>query len=131
LYTYVDHFEDAITEDTQAKLLVGESPETVMQQAHALRKAWTAEGPRGYWKKLLEFSQLPESPPETYKDLYPLAIIYTRLGERETALSYLEKAYDARDLGLTELTIEPACDPIRSDPRFQALAHRLGLLQLL
>jgi hypothetical protein len=41
--------------------------------------------------------------------------------------SSLEKAYDRRDLGLTELAIEPAFDPLHSEPRFQDLAHRMGL----
>jgi hypothetical protein len=28
---------------------------------------------------------------------------------------------------LTELAIEPAFDPLHSEPRFQDLAHRMGL----
>ena len=127
LYTYLDRFEEAISEDTKAKLLVGQSPEAAMQHAHTLRTALDTEGPGGYWKSLLEFSQLPDAPPESYKDAFHFAIIHTRLRQQEEALASLEKAYDERNLSLTELTMEPAFDPLHSDPRFQALARRLGL----
>jgi tetratricopeptide (TPR) repeat protein len=120
-------FEEAIAEDTRAKILAGQTPEAAMGQDAALRKALSAEGPKGYWKKLLEYSQLPDNPPETYRTPQHLAIIYTRLGEREKALSLLEKAYEVRSMGLTELAIEPAFEPLHSEQRFQELARRLGL----
>jgi hypothetical protein len=42
-------------------------------------------------------------------------------------LDSLEKAYEQRSLSMTELAIEPAFDPIRTDPRFQTLLRRVGL----
>lgn len=70
----------------------------------ALRAALAGAGPRGYWRKLLEFSLAGTNPPEDYDTAYCLAHIYAPLGETEQALSSLEKAYAAREIPLPELT---------------------------
>ena len=44
------------------------------------------------------------------------------------SLDWLEKAFDYRDPNLPYLRL-PAYDPLRTDPRFQALVGRLGLTQ--
>ena len=129
LYTYLGRFGDAISAEMRARVLSGETPENAGRKGEALQKALQAEGPAGYWKKELEFSQLPDNPPETYKSPYSVAIIYTRLGEYDKALQSLAEAFDARALSMTELAIEPAFDPLRSDPRFRELLRRVGLAQ--
>ena len=129
LYTYLGRYEDAIAAETRARVLSGETPEAAHAKEESLRKALGTGGPAGYWKKELEFSRLPANPPEAYEGPYRLAIIYTRLGQYDKALHSLEVALDTRELATTELTIEPAFDPLHSDPRFQALAIRVGLAQ--
>lgn len=58
---------------------------------------------------------------------YEIAIVYAGLGEKDQAFEWLEKAYAARDKGLTYLKIDPCLDPLRSDPRFNELLRRVGL----
>lgn len=58
-----------------------------------------------------------------------LAILYTALGEREQAFASLDRAYEIHDLQLQYLGVEPAFDPLRTDPRFQNLLRRVGLTQ--
>jgi len=41
--------------------------------------------------------------------------------------TWLEKSFDAHDKGLTYLKVDPCVDPLRSDPRFDPLVHRVGL----
>jgi TolB-like protein/DNA-binding winged helix-turn-helix (wHTH) protein/Tfp pilus assembly protein PilF len=55
-----------------------------------------------------------------------LADFYTRLGEQEKALRWLEIAYEQHDGSITFLGCDPEWDSIRSTPRFRALIRRLG-----
>ena len=57
-----------------------------------------------------------------------IALLYLGAGETASAMDWLEKAFDYRDPNLPYLRL-PAYDPLRSDPRFQSLARRLGLPQ--
>ena len=50
-----------------------------------------------------------------------------RKGERSVALDWLEKSYQHHDYWLLFINVDPEMDPMRSDPRFQALVHRLGV----
>jgi TolB-like protein/DNA-binding winged helix-turn-helix (wHTH) protein/Flp pilus assembly protein TadD len=57
-----------------------------------------------------------------------IAILYGALGELDEAFAWLEKAYEERDPQLTYLTVPGRrFDPLRRDPRFQQLVHRIGL----
>jgi tetratricopeptide (TPR) repeat protein len=58
---------------------------------------------------------------------YEVALVYAGLGEKDEAFAWLEKAFAARDKGLTYLKIDPCLDPLRSDSRFQDLVRRVGL----
>jgi eukaryotic-like serine/threonine-protein kinase len=57
------------------------------------------------------------------------AAMYTALGDREKAFMLLEKSYSEEAPQLTVLRVAPEFDPLRSDPRFQDLLRRMGLLQ--
>jgi TolB-like protein/DNA-binding winged helix-turn-helix (wHTH) protein len=48
-------------------------------------------------------------------------------GDRATALDWLEKSYQHHDYWLLFINVDPEYDPIRSDPRFQAIVHKLGV----
>jgi len=54
-----------------------------------------------------------------------IALIYVGLGENDQAMAWLEKAYSERFN--PSILLRPAFDPLRSDPRFQNLVHRIGL----
>jgi adenylate cyclase len=129
LYTYIGKFDDAIAQETKARLLAGEDPKAALAKEEELRIAWKAGAAAGYWKKQLEFASMPENPPEAYVSSYGRAILYTRLGDKEQALASLEKAFADRNLAMTEMGVEPMFDPLRSDPRFTDLLRRVGLLQ--
>ena len=64
---------------------------------------------------------------KAYVSAADLAILLTALGERERAFASLEDAYQARDIQLQYLGVEPGLDPLRSDPRFADLLRRVGL----
>jgi tetratricopeptide (TPR) repeat protein len=50
-----------------------------------------------------------------------------RLGDKDKAFEYLEKAYQQRNPLLSLLQVEPTFDPLRDDPRFDELVRRVGL----
>ena len=54
-----------------------------------------------------------------------IALIYAGLGEKDQAMAWLETAYSERFN--PSILLRPAFDPLRSDPRFQNLVHRIGL----
>lgn len=62
------------------------------------------------------------------KHLYPCALAIAHIGLRETdqALRWLEKARDDRAPALTQLRVDPVFDPLRSEPRFQAVLNELN-----
>jgi len=60
---------------------------------------------------------------------YQLAEIAAQLGDVEEAFRWLENARRVRDPGLPATAlVDPLLDPIRKDPRFDALLRDIGLL---
>jgi len=56
---------------------------------------------------------------------YQQALILAQMGDRNGALEALDKGWKFRDPGLTGMRNDPWLDPVRSDPRFAAIAGRL------
>ena len=56
---------------------------------------------------------------------YQYATIYAQWGNTPKALEWLETALRLHDPGLIRLKIEPLLDPLRKEPRFQALIREL------
>ena len=52
---------------------------------------------------------------------------YLGLGESEEAFAWLEQAYKEQSNILQFLKVHPFFDPVRDDPRFKGLLHRVGL----
>jgi TolB-like protein/DNA-binding winged helix-turn-helix (wHTH) protein/predicted Zn-dependent protease len=55
---------------------------------------------------------------------WAIAAIYCTLGQKDKALVWLERAYKERDPRFPSANIEPAFDPLRSDPHFKDLMRR-------
>ncbi|OLC69144.1 MAG: hypothetical protein AUH78_24580, partial [Gemmatimonadetes bacterium 13_1_40CM_4_69_8] len=62
----------------------------------------------------------------SYVPSYYFALVHAGLGQRDQALRYLERAYEERSTVLAYLLIDPRLASLRDDPRFLALARRLG-----
>ena len=56
-----------------------------------------------------------------------VGILHGALGESNEAFAWLEKAYEERDPQLTYIKAGRRFEPLRKDPRFSELVHRLGL----
>jgi TolB-like protein len=59
-------------------------------------------------------------------EAYQYATIYAQWGNRTQALEWLETALRLRDPGLELLKTDPLLDPMRKEPRFQAIERELN-----
>lgn len=58
---------------------------------------------------------------------YHRAFALAALGRADEAFAALEKARQNQDTDLNFLRVEPMCDPLRREPRFDAFARSIGL----
>ncbi len=113
--------EEAIAEYLKAASLSGEPAEVVK----ALREAYQAAGMRGYWQKKLE--RLKKRAERQDALLFDIAVIYARLGDKEQAFAWLERAYQERDPSVVHIKNVEDLDLLRSDPRYADLLRRMRL----
>ena len=112
-------YEQAIGELQKAVQLSAGSPTCIAN----LARAYALSGRKSEAGKLL--NDLKSSSTANNSHASEVAAIYAALGEKDEAMKWLEKGYAERfNPGVL---IRPGFDPLRSDPRFQNLAHRVGL----
>ena len=110
----------------------GQLPEAIAQYKKAAELtddpfvlAWLAQGyaqagQRDEALKLL--AQMDELATKRYVGAWSFAIVHLALGEKEKAIDELERAFRERsDPFITFIKVSPLFDPLRGDPRFQAL----------
>jgi TolB-like protein/Tfp pilus assembly protein PilF len=128
LCAILGRYDQAVAEETKARLLTGEKPQDVLAKMNTLQRELATKGERGYWEEQLQLAREPQNPPESYVRPYGLAIIYAHLSEKVKAFENIETALAERDTQITELAIEPQFDALRSDGHFADLERRIGLL---
>jgi len=89
-----------------------------------LGRALAVSGNRTEAMKILE--QLNTISKERYVSAYSFALVHLGLGDKDEALRYLEKAYEDRAGELLRyIRVDPLLDPLRGDPRFEALVRKI------
>jgi TolB-like protein/DNA-binding winged helix-turn-helix (wHTH) protein/Flp pilus assembly protein TadD len=86
--------------------------------------AWAASGHRREAQSAL--AKLHELARTRYISPVGLADAYAGLGERDTALAWLEQGYRQHAPALTGLLLDSQLNALRADPRFQDLLRRLA-----
>lgn len=86
-----------------------------------LAYAYAMAGAKAELQDALE--RLKHHPAHAY---YGLAQVYVALGDKNRALSLLEKAYQERSNRMNYLKVDPTLDPLRQDPRFKQLMHKMN-----
>jgi TolB-like protein/Tfp pilus assembly protein PilF len=82
-------------------------------------------GKREEARKLLD--ELLRRPPEQVISVYPVAMIYLGLGERDKVLELLEKDVESKGPVTNYYAVNFELDELRSEPRFKALLKRMNL----
>jgi len=93
----------------------------------SLARAYALVGSKENARKILD--NLTTESRQRYIPAYSLAVIHLSLGDKEEALRLLEKSYEDRapfDTGVFgSIKIDRRLDPLRGDPRFQALIRKV------
>jgi serine/threonine-protein kinase len=100
--------------------IVGSSPNRISSLGHAYAIAGRTEQARA------ALDTLTARAARTYVPAYWFALVHVGLGEKEEAITWLERAYQERSTVLAYLRLDPRLEPLRDHPRFLALLHRLG-----
>jgi TolB-like protein/predicted Ser/Thr protein kinase len=118
-------YQQVIEEWTVYAQLSGDRSESDF--ASALDRGFRSGGWKGALTKGIEARQAQRK--VGYSSAYGIAELYADLGATDQAFSWLQTAYQERDIGLLALKTNFLLDPIRSDPRFADLVRKLGLPQ--
>jgi eukaryotic-like serine/threonine-protein kinase len=89
--------------------------------AHVLARS----GNRPAAEKLL--GELLDQSKRNYVSSYDVGAVYAGLGDMGRALQFLDKAYEEHAGFMPYVSLDPRLKPLRRDPHFQDLLHRMGL----
>jgi TolB-like protein/DNA-binding winged helix-turn-helix (wHTH) protein/Tfp pilus assembly protein PilF len=98
----------------------GDNSKTLSVRGYVLAKAGRQKEAMDVLATLEALSRTRYVPP------YAFALLHAGLGDHAEALDWLERAYEARDVHLIFLTADAKWDPLRRNPRFEALLERAG-----
>ena len=79
----------------------------------------------GYTSLMNELMQKSKETP-VGSPAYFASMVYAQMGEIELAFEWLEKAYEAHEVEMIWLMVDPPFDPLRSDPRWQVMLEKVG-----
>jgi DNA-binding winged helix-turn-helix (wHTH) protein/Tfp pilus assembly protein PilF len=92
------------------------NPEKIERYKAAYRTA----GWRG-----VQIERIKTAEAEAEPRYFQLACLYARIGDKDKAFEYLEKAFEQRSFQMAILSVEPQLDSLRNDPRFADLVRRV------
>ena len=111
----------ATTEFTDARDHSGGSMQAISMLAYTRAQAGDRAGAQALLDDLLKQSAT------NYVPASSIATIHMALGDSEQTIVWLNRAYEQRDVRMTFLKVDHRWDPLRADPRFVAIAQRMGL----
>ncbi len=120
-YLEKEKFEDAFAELRKALSLSGNETSYKAELANAYAVAGRKQEALAILREFLALSS------KQYVSSYNLALVYAGLGDKDKTIQWLNKAYEEKALRVININVHPRFASLRSDPRFQALVHRMGL----
>jgi len=90
----------------------------------SLGHAYAISGQADRARHLLQALEKPTE--KKYVPSYAIALIYAGLGDKDNAVSWLQRAYEDRSTGMAFLRTDPELNSLHSDPRFEDLSRRIS-----
>ena len=114
-------FEEAIAALRKAVELYGSAPTVLVWFGLALAQGGNLAEARALLQRLHAMASQAYVPPTCF------AWIHFGLGEIDDAFAWMDRAVEARDHMIIPIKSYPFLDPLRGDPRFTALLHKMNL----
>jgi eukaryotic-like serine/threonine-protein kinase len=114
-------YDDATAELRQAENLSGGASIAEASLAHVL----AVSGKRAEAHTIL--AKMQTTARTSYVPAYDFAVLYLGLGDKQSALAWLQKASVERSGFLVYINWDPRFDVLRSDARFTAILRQIGL----
>jgi len=121
VYAQKGLYGEAIAESKKVLQAMPDSTAGLTELAYSL----AAGGRQPEARRILE--RLKEKSKHDFVPAYNLAVIHVALNEKDTALYYLQQAYQERDWAVMVLAVEPRLDPLRGNSSFQELLAKSRL----
>jgi len=121
-YEQLGRFPEALAVLTKSQQIFDSNPSLPLAEK---ARVYALSGRRG--DALQTLDRLLALSKRTQVSKYPIAAVYAALGDKGQAFAYLNRAYDEHSFMLGFLRVDPALDPLRSDPRFRELLRRMEL----
>ncbi len=115
------HTDEAMSEFTRAMKLEEGQPDPIAAWGHVCGRT----GRRAEAENALD--RLEAMSKERFVSAMAFALVEVGLGHKEKALGWLEKSADEREGRLVFLRVFSPWDPLRSEPRFQAIVRRVKI----
>jgi len=119
VYEQKEMFVESLAAFQKAVSLSPGDPENIAGLGHA----YAVAGRRDEALKIV--AKLKQSSQQKLIPSWGIATIYIGLDNKDEAFVWLEKAFVDRLSILVYIQTDPLLDPLRSDPRFQVLVHRM------
>jgi serine/threonine-protein kinase len=121
VYAQQGRLLDAIRMMEKGRSIAGDVPSIlgVMGQVYALG------GEPGRAREIL--AQLERKRQTSWVSSTVFAIVHIGLGEHDLALDWLERACRQHEIPVTAIKVHPVYDPLRAEPRFQAVLRQLRM----
>jgi tetratricopeptide (TPR) repeat protein len=120
-YEQTGRFKEGVAEAERALAIDGQNLLYLASLGHAYALAGRKKEARA------TLARLSQASTNRYVSAYHVAVIHIALGDTNTGLDLLERAYDEQSAWLGYLGVDPHFDPVRTHPRFDRILRTTRL----
>lgn len=97
------------------------------EAADVLEREYSQRGYAAAFEDVAELFIVRKATTDVFVSNWQIGTLYTRAGNREKALEYLQTAYDEQDPNMPSISVDPIFDYLEEEPRFLTMLSGLGL----